>query len=338
LSETFTEDNIDINFKNFLNTYLRIFNSSFPYKRIYPNINSTKGLKISCKRKEALYIICKNTQNPKLGSYYKIYSKILSAVIRTAKKMHYNNLLSRSHNKVKTMWNFVKTDINKLNRNNVPPLNIEGSPANDYQELACVFNNYFIKVTNLTQTGNLKYDPTATENLNTVYNRPFGQIDLAPVTAQEIKKIIRSLKRTTSSGYDEVPPRVLKQSLLFIISPLTYLCNKSLTSDIFSSWLKYSQVIPIFKKGNKFEISNYRPISLLTSFSKIFEKIIYKRLANHASTHNILSKTQFGFRTKMSTGNAIYQLTNNILKALDNKQLVGGIFCDLSKAFDCVDH
>jgi hypothetical protein len=177
-----------------------------------------------------------------------------------------------------------------------------------------------------------------TENLNTVYNRPFGQIHLTLVTAQEIKNIIRSLKRTTSSGYDEVPPRVLKQSLLFIISPLTYLCNKSLTSGIFSSWLKYSQVIPIFKKGNKFEISNYRPISLLTSFSKIFEKIIYKRLANHASTHNILSKTQYRFRTKMSTDNAIYQLTNNVLKALDNKQLVGGIFYDLSKAFDCVDH
>jgi len=162
--------------------------------------------------------------------------------------MHYHNLLSRSHNKAKTMWNFVKVEINKQNRNNVPPLNIEGSPANDYQELACVFNEYFINVTNLTQTGNLKDDPSVVENLNTVYNRPFGQIDLTPVTAQEIKNIIRSLKWTTSSGYDEVPPRLLKLSLLYIISPLTYLCNKSLTftitititSGIFPSWLKYS--------------------------------------------------------------------------------------------------
>jgi len=92
------------------------------------------------------------------------------------------------------------------------------------------------------------------------------------------------------------------------------------------------------QKGNKFELSNYRPISLLTSFSKIFEKVIYKRLVNHVSALNILSKAQYGFRTNMSTDNAIYQLTNNILKALDNKQLVGGMFCDLSKAFDCVNH
>ena len=215
--ETFTEEYIDTNFKNFLNTYLRIFNSTFPYKRIYPNRNRnawiTKGIKISCKRKEALYILSKNTQNPKLRSHYKTYSKILSEVIRTAKKeMHYHNLLSRSHNKVKTIWNFVKVEINKQNRNNVPPLNIEGSPANDYQELACVFNEYFINATNRTQTGNLKDNSSAVENLNTVYNRPLGQIDLTPVTAQEIKNIIRSLKWTTSSGYDEAPPRLLKLS------------------------------------------------------------------------------------------------------------------------------
>jgi len=140
------------------------------------------------------------------------------------------------------MWNFVKTEINKQNRSDVPPLNIEGSPANDYQELACVFNEYFINVINPTQTDNLKDDLSVAENLNTVYNRPPGQIDLTRVTAQEIKKIIRSLKWTTASGYDEVPPRLLKLSLPYIISPLTYLCNKSLTSGVFPSWLKYSQV------------------------------------------------------------------------------------------------
>jgi hypothetical protein len=203
-TETFTEDNIDINFKNLLNTYLRIFNSTFPYKRIYPNRNRnawiTKGIKISSKRKKTLYILSNITQNPKLRSHYKTYSKILSDVIRTAKKMHYNNLLSRSHNKVKTVWNFVKAEINKRNRNNIPPLNTEGSPANDYQQLACVFNEYFINVTNPTQTGNLKDDSSAAENLNTVYNRPLWQIDLTPVTAQEIRNIIRSLKWTTSSG------------------------------------------------------------------------------------------------------------------------------------------
>jgi hypothetical protein len=135
---------------------------------------------------------------------------------------------------------------------------------------------------------------------------------LTPVTANEIKNIIKSLKLKNSHVYDEIPPRIVKISLPYIISPLIYLCNKAVT--------------------------NYRPISLLTSFSKIFEKVIYKRLDNHMISNNILAKEHYGFRSNTSTEKAIYQLTNNILKALDNKYLVGGIFCDLTKAFDCVDH
>jgi hypothetical protein len=111
-----------------------------------------------------------------------------------------------------------------------------------------------------------------------------------------------------------------------------------MSSGIFLTWLKYSQVSPIFKKGVKGKLTNYRPISLLTSFSKKFKNIIYKRLDNHVISNNILAKVQYGFRNNTSTEKAIYQLVNNILKALDNKYLVGGIFCDLTKALDCVDH
>ena len=109
-------------------------------------------------------------------------------------------------------------------------------------------------------------------------------------------------------------------------------------SGIFPTWLKYAQIVPIFKKGDKEQSTNYRPISLLTSFSKIFEKVIYKRLDNHMKSNNILAEEQYGFRSNTSTDQAIYQLNNNILKALDSKHLVGGIFCDLTKAFECVDH
>jgi hypothetical protein len=102
--------------------------------------------------------------------------------------------------------------------------------------------------------------------------------------------------------------------------------------------LKYSQIHPVFKKRNKTEISNYRPISLLTSFSKIFEKVIYKRLYYHITSNNILAKEQYGFRNNSSTEIASNNLINNTLKALNNKMWVGGIFCDLTKAFAYVNH
>ena len=133
----------------------------------------------------------------------------------------------------------------------------------------------------------------------------------------------------------EIPLNILKISAPYIISPLIYLCNKSITTGIFPTRLKYSQIVPIYKKGDKHVLSNYRPISLLTSFSKIFEKVIYNRLYDHVTHYKILTKEQYGFRNNYSTEKAIYHLTNNILTALNNRQLVGGIFCDLSKAFDC---
>ena len=95
---------------------------------------------------------------------------------------------------------------------------------------------------------------------------------------------------------------------------------------------------PLFKKGDKRDIKNYRPISLLPVFSKILERIMQTRLLNHLNDCNTLSNEQYGFRSGLNTDNATYQLTNGILYALNNKLHIGGIFCGLGKAFDCVNH
>ena len=111
-----------------------------------------------------------------------------------------------------------------------------------------------------------------------------------------------------------------------------------MSTGLFPARLKYSEIIPIHKKGDKTDMSNYRPISLLPIFSKVFEKIIYKRMISHLNAHNLLAQEQFGFRKNSSTTLAAYNLMENIYRALNNKYIVGGIFCDLSKAFDRVNH
>jgi hypothetical protein len=154
----------------------------------------------------------------------------------------------------------------------------------------------------------------------------------------EIERIIKSLKTKNTSGYDEISNRIIKLTAPFIISPLTYICNAVLWTGVFPDRLKYAIVKPILKKGNKQEISNYRPISLLTSFSKIFEKLIYARLHTHIDMNNILVQEEYGFRTHSSTEQAALTSINSILTAMNNNQMVGGIFCDLQNAFDCVNH
>jgi len=97
-------------------------------------------------------------------------------------------------------------------------------------------------------------------------------------------------------------------------------------------------VKPLYKKGDKFEISNYRPISLLPTFAKIFEKAMYISLSQHLQTNYILAPEQYAFRRGKSNDDAAFRLTDSVLKSLNQKLYVRGIFCDLSKAFDCLNH
>ena len=136
----------------------------------------------------------------------------------------------------------------------------------------------------------------------------------------------------------EVSTKILNISAPFISSPFSYIFNKSMLSGTFPTRLKYAIVKLLLKKGDKENVANYRPISLLTSFSQLFERIIDDRLLKHIETNNILVVEQFGFTTSSSTEKASYKLIDNILNALNNRLIVGGIFCDVQKAFSCINH
>jgi len=141
-----------------------------------------------------------------------------------------------------------------------------------------------------------------------------------------------------SFGYNGISTKLLKISVTYISSPLTFICNKSISTGTFPEQLKHSIIKPLYKKGDKTDPSNYRPISILTSFSKVFEKALYNRLIEYLKKNNILNAQQFGFRKRYSTEDAIFKLTHEILNALNSQTLVGSIFFDLAKAFDSVNH
>ena len=119
---------------------------------------------------------------------------------------------------------------------------------------------------------------------------------------------------------------------------LAYMYNKSLTSGICPDLLKYAIIKPCFKESDKSQISNYRPISLLTDFCKIFELLIFHRVKHHFVSNNILADEQYGFCNNVSTENAIFQLIETMFSAWNNKEYITDLFCDLTRAFDCVRH
>ena len=159
---------------------------------------------------------------------------------------------------------------------------------------------------------------------NCSYSYP--NIKFRYTSTEEIEKIIKSLKTKNVHGYDEISIKTLKWSVPFISSPLTYIFNESLELGSFPSRLKYSTVIPIFKTGDKLNMSSFRPISLLIFSSQIFEKIIYTRIYAHVVLHKILANKQYGFRSGLYTDIACYTLIQEVLPAINNKHIIGGNF------------
>ena len=132
--------------------------------------------------------------------------------------------------------------------------------------------------------------------------------------------------------------KLLKQIIYCIAPPLEYIFNLSLSNGIFPNVFKIAKVIPIHKKDDQTHVTNYRPILLLPSISKVLEKIMNKRLNSFLLVNNILNSSQFGFRNNFSTELAIIQLLDKIIDSLSRKEHIIAIFMDLSKAFDTIDH
>ena len=116
------------------------------------------------------------------------------------------------------------------------------------------------------------------------------------------------------------------------------LFNLSFLTGVFPSVLKTAKVVPVFKKDSKLDYSNYRPISLLSNIEKILEKLMYKRLYTFLNNNNAIYNLQFGFRQQYSTSHALINITENIRKTLDDENIGCGVFVDLQKAFDTIDH
>ena len=209
-----------------------------------------------------------------------------------------------------------------------------GVPCTDNTDIANNFNIYF------TTVGN-----TLAANLPQTYNDPIELIEsnpdnffCIPTTPAEINNIILHSKSKKSTGFDNIDSYIVKQIAPQIVNQLANIFHKSFLTGIVPSKLKIAKVIPLYKTKDPALFSNYRPISLLPFFSKILERLMYNRLYNFLTEHNILSMNQFGFRKNYSTFLALMDLVDSISKNIDEGNYSIGIFLDLSKAFDTINH
>ena len=169
--------------------------------------------------------------------------------------------------------------------------------------MADCFNDYFVNIgQNLAQ----KIPPSTRSFFEFLDNRNSASLFFNPVLEVEVLELVNNLKSKKSAGHDGISSICLKQIIFEIVKPLTHIINLSISSGVVPQKMKLAKVIPLFKKGDPLNVTNYRPISLLTSISKILEKIVYSRTMNFLQEKSVLCESQFGFREKHSIRRTLF--------------------------------
>ena len=216
-------------------------------------------------------------------------------------------------------------------------LDIDSSLVQNPKIMADEFCKHFSNIADSISVGTSLSSYTS-EFKRYLPNRVTDSIYMQPTDPLEVFASIMSLKSNKSCGVDLIPTKIVKMSASIISEPLSILVNPAFSLGIFPDSLKIAKVVPIYKSGDKRNPSNYSPISLLTCFSKIFEKLIFTRIYSFICKHSILASTQYGFCKGLSI---MYAVTEVITTTYDNISAnlhTGFVFLDIKKAFDTIKH
>lgn len=323
--------------------FQRIFNfhyeQNFPLKEFHvtPEKHTwvTEEVKVSSNHLKNLFQL--REIHPDMPEVYREAKKQHSLLVANSKKSFYQRKISKSGNTTRGAWGVVNDLTGKNSKHNSISLITDDSKRiDDPNIIVNHFNTFFqsaphdiVKQIPLNVRTNVcEGDPCP----HSLFLKPFVELELVNLVKNRVKP-------KKSSGYDGYPSFVVRDVIQAIASPLTYLVNLSFERGYFPKKLKISKIAPVYKnKGDPQQPDNYRPISLTSVFSKIFEYCFLARLEAFVKKFNLINPQQFGFRQKMSTQDAIEHFLQGIVERMEVGECPVGILCDLSRAFDCVCH
>lgn len=297
----------------------------------------------SISKRDKLYRKFKNTS--KTSAYYtalknelQTCNRALKYCIQQAKRTYYESLFDKYKNDTKNTWLCINQILNrKQNKKDYPSsFIIDGKTVENHSIIADEFNKYYSEI-----------GPTLASKIHTTHNTScmdymphIGNLNFKfqPSTPEDVINIINSLKPTNSRGWDQMSNQLLKHIKFELSIPISNLINQSVKTGIFPNRLKMAKIIPIYKKQDRQKLENYRPISLLPSISKVFEKFIHLQLSHYFEYNNLFYSSQYGFRKNHNTEHATIELIDNIIKVLQKNCVPINIYLDMSKAFDTIDH
>ena len=274
---------------------------------------------------------------------YKHYRNKTRSLIRKAKRQHFTNSVENLKD-TSNIWRHLR-QVNKgstCSGKTLPDeLIIDGEHYTDSNSIAVKFNEFFTSIAQLLDDTDTDSNDLDVSKLQAFVNSNVPDkvsFSIPFITSDQVLSYIRILDPSKATGLDGLGPRIIKLAANSISPFIATLINKSIISGTFPSQLKYAKVFPVFKGGSKSDPSNYRPISILPTISKIFEKHVNKHLMNYLNKYNLIHKSQSGFRQKHSCQTALVKLIDQWMSCIDKGDLVGSLFIDFRKAFDVVDH
>ena len=261
--------------------------------------------------------------------------------IRAAKREYYFKTFTSQKNDIKKTWKTIDETLNRRKNKSKFPSEfiVNNRSIADQKEIADQFNIFFSNIGS-TLSDSIEIDDSTLDFTDYLNNPTQHHFNFNTITESETLSIINKLKSKNSSGRDEISNKLLKSIKDEIAKPLTIIINQSLKTGVFPDALKIAKVKPLYKKGDNFCLNNYRPISLLPTISKIFERVMFTQLYSYLNANNLLSEQQYGFRSQHSTELACVKLVDYITTEMDNIKKIKtptAIYLDLSKAFDTLN-
>lgn len=284
----------------------------------------TAGLITSIRKRDKMHQkLKKQPQNNFLKSLYKNYRNTLNNMIKKSKYDYYNNILLQSRGNSKKTWECINDLLNIKRDKKIPNIDPE------------VLNHHFTHVGQLYANKIINNSPRQRTHADSSIPS-FNSFYLADTNNDEIIDTISSLRSNSSPGVDNLSSACLKKIASYIVEPLKMIINKCFLVGYFPKLFKVAKVVPLYKSGDKSNPSNYRPISLINNLAKIMEKIIKKRLVSYLNKHRIINRNQYGFKSGISTEDAISDFLERIIENFNSKKKTLTTFLDLAKAFDTV--
>ena len=330
---------------------MRHYNTAYPLKknrtrrkneRKNPKPWILPWLEDACARKNKLYHVFVKNPSPENKANYQKLNDFCKKHIDIAKIRYRKSYFERHKDDSKKQWQMINELLNRKTKNS--PINkltdCDGNTTNTPATMANSFNNYFSNIaSNLKSSVFESQGRDGDENYHQTYlkNSVSDTLFLREVDAGEVYEVIRNFKNKCTRDTKISSLKLANISYGFT-STLARVINKSFQEGIFPEQMKLARVTPIHKEGSKSKVGNYRPISLLNSFSKIYEKLMHSRLSEYLESHNSLYENQYGFRSGRSCEHALLNAQNILLESLSKRQVSLLLLIDFSKAFDMVEH